>query len=60
MFSVRIFRNSVLGQECFFRCCAIELVSDRCIVSHLDEIVEVRQMYLWLFSEIQSSKVHLT
>ena len=29
LFSLRIFRNSVVGQ-------AIELVSERCIVKHLD------------------------
>ena len=59
VFSVRIFWNSVFGQECIFRCCAIELVSDRCIVSHLDRVVEVKQHYILLFSEIQSPKVHL-
>ena len=36
MFSIRIFLNSVIEQKCFFRCCAIELVSERCIVNRLD------------------------
>ncbi len=36
VFSERIFRNSVVGHECFFfKCCAMELVSERCIVQHL-------------------------
>ena len=42
VFLVKFFRNSVLGQECFCRCCAIELVSDRCIVSRFDRVVEVK------------------
>ena len=33
MFSVGILRNSVVGHECFFKCCAMELVSERWIVS---------------------------
>ena len=32
VFSVKIFRNSVVGHECFFKCCAVKLVSERCIV----------------------------
>ena len=28
MFSVRIFHNSVVGHGCFFKCCAMELVSE--------------------------------
>ena len=52
------FRNSVFGQECF-RCCSIELVSDRCIVSRFDWVVEVKPMYLLLFSLIEPPKVHL-
>ena len=43
----------------FFRCCAIKPVSDRCIVSRLDMVVDVKPMYIMLFSEKQSSKVHL-
>ena len=35
---VIIFQNSVFRQEYFFKCCAIELVSDRCIVSHFDRV----------------------
>ena len=57
--SVRIFRNCV-GHECFFKCWAIELVSERCIVSLLDRVVEVKPTYiLLLLSEIQSPKCHL-
>ena len=59
MFSVRIFRNSVVGHECFFKCGAMELVSERCIVSFLDRVVEVKLMYILSFSEIQSLKGHL-
>ena len=56
----------------FFKCGAIELVSERCIVSLLDRVVEVKPTYilllllllillllLLLLSEIQSSKGHL-
>ena len=42
MFSVRIFCNSVDGQECFFKFCAVELVSERCIGCLLDRVVEVK------------------
>ena len=56
---VRIFRNSIFRQECFFRCCAIELVSDRCIVNHFNCVVEVKLMYILLFPEIQSPIVNL-
>ena len=59
MFLVRIFRNSVVGQECFFRCWAIELVLERCIVSRLNRVVEVKPTFILLFSEIQSLKGHL-
>ena len=34
-FSVRISRTSVVRHECLFKCCAMELVSERCIVSLL-------------------------
>ena len=38
----------------------MELVSERCIVSLLDRVVEVKPAYtLLLFSEIQSPKGHL-
>ena len=57
--SVRIFRNSVVGHECFFKCCTIELVSERCIVSLLDRAVEVKPTYILLLLEIQSPKGHL-
>ena len=59
--SVRIFRSWVVGDECFFKCWAIELVSERCIVSLLDRVVEVKPTYilLLLLSEIQSPKRHL-
>ena len=58
--SVRIFRSCVVGHECFFKCWAIELVSERCIVSLLDRVVEVKPTYiLLLLSEIQSPKGHL-
>ena len=58
MFSIRIFHNSVVGHESFFKCCAMELVSDRCIVSFLERVVEVKPTYI-SFSEIQSPKRHL-
>ena len=57
--SVRIFRNCVVGHECFFKCWAIELGSEMCIVSLLDRVVEVKPTYILLFSEIQSPKGHL-
>ena len=41
LFSVRIFQNSVVGYEFFFRRCAMELVSEKCIVSLLNRVVEV-------------------
>ena len=59
MLSVRIFRSCVVGHECFFKCCAIELVSERCIVSLLDRVVEVKPTYILLLSEIQSPRGHL-
>ena len=59
MFSVRIFRCSVVGHECIFRCCAMELVSGRRIVSLLDRVVEVKPTYILLFSEIKSLKGYL-
>ena len=55
-FLVRTFRNSVVGQE--FRYWVIELESERCIDSRLDRVVEVKPMYILLFSEKQSSKGH--
>ena len=36
-----------------------ELVSERCIVSLLDRVVEVKPTYISLLSEIQSPKGHL-
>ena len=58
--SVRIFRDCAIGHECFFRCWAIELVSERCIVSLLDRVVEIKPTYILLLSsEIQSPKGHL-
>ena len=59
MLSVRIFRSCAVGHECFFKCWAIELVSERCIVSLLDRVVEVKPTYILLLSEIQSPKGHL-
>ena len=59
MLSVRIFRCCVVGHECFFKCWAIELVSERCIVSLLNRVVEVKPTYILLLSEIQSPKGHL-
>ena len=56
--SVRIFCNSVVGHECFFKCFSMELVSERSIVSLLDRVVEVKPTYI-LFSKIQSPKGHL-
>ena len=57
--SMRIFRSCVVGHECFFKCLAIELVSERCIVSLLDRVVEVKPTYILSLLEIQSSKRHL-
>ena len=49
MLSIRIFRNIVVGQECFFSwCSAIELVSERCMVSRFD-IVEVKPIYIYIY-----------
>ena len=59
MLLVRIFRSCVVGHECFFKCWAIELVSERCIVSLLDRVVEVKPTYILLLSEIQSPWGHL-
>ena len=59
MLLVRIFRNSVVGHECFFKCCIIELVSERCIVSLLGQVVEVKPTYILLLLELQSPKGHL-
>ena len=56
MFSVRILRDSVFEQGCFFRCCAIELVSDRGIVNRFHSVVEIKPTYTLLFLEIQSPK----
>ena len=56
LFSVRIFRNSVGEQECTFKCWAIELVSERCIASLLDRVVDVKPTYILMFSEIQSPR----
>ena len=58
VFSVRIFRNSVVGHECF-KCRAMEFVSERSIVSFLNRVVEVKPTYILLFSGIQSLKGHL-
>ena len=60
VFSVRIFQTLFLGRNVFFRCGAIELVSDRWLVSRLDKVVEVKLMYIQLFSEIQSPKAIYT
>ena len=37
----------------------MELLSERCIESLLDRVVEVKPIYILLFSEIQSPKGHL-
>ena len=58
-FSVRIFCNCVVGIECFFNICSMELVSERCITSLLDRVAEIKTTYVLLFSEIQSPKGHL-
>ena len=52
VFSVRIVHNSVVGNECFFKYCAMEFVSERCIVSLLDRVVEVKPTCILLFSVI--------
>ena len=36
--------------------CAMEIVSERCIVGLLDRVVEVKPTYILLFSGIQSPK----
>ena len=59
LLSVRIFRISVVGHECFFKCCAMELVSERCIISLLHKVGEVKPTYILLFSEIQYPRGHL-
>ena len=41
---------------CFFRCCTIELVSERCRVSRLDKVVDLKPTYISLFLEILSTK----
>ena len=56
VFSVRIFRYSVVGHEFVFKCCDVKLVSERWIVSLLDRVVDVKPTYILLFSEIQSPK----
>ena len=43
----------------FFKCKAIELVSERYIVSLLNRVVEITPTYILLLSEIQSPKGHL-
>ena len=58
LFSVRIFCNSVVRHESFFKGCIIELISERCIGSLFDRVFEVKQTYI-LFSEIQPPKGHL-
>ena len=50
-----IFHNSAVGLEYFFKCRAMELVSERCIVSLLDRVVEVKPTYISL-SEINLLK----
>ena len=42
-----------------FKGCAMELVSDRCILRLLDGVVEVKPTYILLFLEIKSPKGHL-
>ena len=59
VFLVRIFCNSVVEHECFFKCSAMELVSERCTLSLLNRVVEVKPTYIFLFSEILLPKGHL-
>ena len=52
VFSVILFRNSVVGHEFFLKCCAMELVSKSCIVCLLDRVVEVKQnlhIYIYIY-----------
>ena len=35
------FRKSVVEHECFFKCCATELESERCIANLLDRVVQI-------------------
>ena len=42
-----------------FICFAMEFASERCIVSLLDRVVEVKPTYILMFSYIHSSKGHL-
>ena len=59
MFSRRIFRNSIVGCEFFFKCCAMELVSERCIVSLLDRVVEVKPTYILILHTVKWFQVLL-
>ena len=59
LFLMRIFRSSVVGHECFFKCCAMELLLERLIVRLLDRVVEVKPSYVLLYLEIESPKGHL-
>ena len=56
LFSVRIFRNLVVGYECFLRYCAMKLVPERCLVCLLNRVVKVKPTCILLFSEIQYPK----
>ena len=49
VFLLRIFRNSLVGHECFFRYWAMELVSEKCIVSLLNRVVAVKPTYISKF-----------
>ena len=49
----------LLSMNVFFKYCAMELISERCIVSLLDRVVEVKPTYILLLSEIQSPKGYL-
>ena len=57
-FSVRIFRNSVVGQECFL---SVGLFNwcQRDALSRLDRVDEVKPTYKFLFSEIKFPIGHL-
>ena len=59
---VRIFHDCVVGHKCIFKCWAIELVSERCIVSFLDGRNPYRRKAVinHISSKMQSSTFTIT
>ena len=54
VFSTRIFSKSEIGNSVFLRCKSMELESLRCIVKHLERVLEVRPTYILFLLETQS------